>query len=179
MLVQFGACRLELVQGDITAQVVDAIVNAANHKLLGGGGVDGAIHRAGGPTLLDETGTKYPDGCPTGSAVATSAGKLKAKFVFHAVGPVWRGGVSGEVDLLRSAYRRCMELAVEYSCRSLALPAISAGAYGYPIDLAAEASLGVTRKFLLDQKQPELVRFVLFDGGTFGAYARVLEAMAE
>ena len=179
MLVQFGPCRLELVQGDITNQMVDVIVNAANHKLLGGGGVDGAIHRTGGPALMDETRTKHPDGCPTGSAVATSAGKLNAKFVFHAVGPVWRGGVSGEVDLLKSAYRRCLELAVAHSCRSLAFPAISTGAYGYPIDLAAEASLAVTREFLLGQKQPELVRFVLFDGGTFGAYARVLEAMAE
>ncbi len=181
MLVQFGSCRLELVQGDITKQVVDAIVNAANHKLLGGGGVDGAIHRAGGPALMEETRTKYPDGCQTGSAVATSAGKLNAKFVFHAVGPVWRGGVSSgdEVDLLKSAYRRCLELAVEYSCRSVAFPAISTGAYGFPMDLAAEASLAVTREFVLDQKQPELVRFVLFDGGAFGAYARVLEAMAE
>ena len=179
MLVQFGACRLELVQGDITRQQVDAIVNAANHKLLGGGGVDGAIHHAAGPTLMDETRTKYPDGCPTGSAVATSGGRLTAKFVFHAVGPIWRGGVSGEVDLLKSAYRRCLELSVEHSCRSLAFPAISTGAYGYPIDLAAEASLSVTREFLLGQKQPELVRFVLFDGGTFGAYARVLETMAE
>lgn len=179
MLVQFGTCRLELVQGDITRQAVDAIVNAANSRLAGGGGVDGAIHRAAGPTLMEETRTKYPDGCPTGSAVATSGGALSAKFVFHAVGPIWRGGVSGEVELLKSAYRRCLELATEHSCRSLAFPAISTGVYGYPIDLAAEASLSVTREFLLAQKQPDLVRFVLFDGGAFGAFARVLETMAD
>ena len=179
MLVQFGTCRLELVQGDITRQRVDAIVNAANSKLAGGGGVDGAIHRAAGSTLMDETRQRYPDGCPTGSAVATSAGLLNAKFVFHAVGPIWRGGVSGEIDLLKSAYRRCLELAVEHNCRSIAFPAISTGVYGYPIDLAAETSLAVTREFLLTQKKPELVRFVLFDGGAFGAYARVLEAMAD
>ena len=144
MLVQFGACRLELVQGDIAQQEVDAIVNAANARLAGGGGVDGAIHRAAGPTLMNETRTKYPHGCPTGSAVATSAGHLPAKFVFHAVGPIWRGGVSGEAGLLISAQRRCLELAVEHACRSIAFPAISTGAYGYPVDLAAEASLTVT-----------------------------------
>ena len=96
MLVQFGDCRLELFQGDITEQDVDAIVNAANPELAGGGGVDGAIHRAAGPTLMNETRTLYPDGCPTGSAVATTGGRLKAKYVFHAVGPVWRGGDQGE-----------------------------------------------------------------------------------
>lgn len=179
MLVQFGPCRIELVQGDITRQSVDAIVNAANHALMGGGGVDGAIHRAGGPTLMEETRTKYPDGCPTGSAVATSAGCLPAKYVFHAVGPVWRGGVAGEADLLSSAYRRCLELAVEHSCRSIAFPALSTGAYGYPMDLAAERSLTTVRDFLLEQQHPDLVRFVLFDAGSFGAFARALEAMAE
>lgn len=179
MLVQFGPCRIELVQGDITRQQVDAIVNAANHALMGGGGVDGAIHRAGGPTLMEETRTKYPDGCPTGSAVATTAGRLPAKYVFHAVGPIWRGGVAGEADLLASAYRRCLELAVEHSCRSIAFPAISTGVYGYPMDLAAENSLTTVREFLLKQQQPEMVRFVLFDPGSFGAFARALEAMAE
>lgn len=179
MLVQFGTCRIELVQGDITRQQVDAIVNAANQALMGGGGVDGAIHRAGGPTLMEETRAKYPDGCPTGSAVATTAGRLPARFVFHAVGPVWRGGVAGEADLLASAYRRCLELAVEHSCRSVAFPALSTGAYGYPMDLAAERSLMTVREFLLAQQQPELIRFVLFEGGSFGAFARALEAMAE
>lgn len=179
MLVQFGHSRIELAQGDITLQQVDAIVNAANSRLAGGGGVDGAIHRAAGPTLMDETRTKYPEGCPTGSAVATSAGRLRAKFVFHAVGPIWRGGVAGEAELLSSAYRRCLELAVENACPSIAFPAISTGVYGYPMDLAAERSLSAVRAFLLEHQQPELVRFVLFDGGSFGAFARALEAMAE
>jgi len=179
MLVQFGHSRIELAQGDITSQQVDAIVNAANSRLAGGGGVDGAIHRAAGPTLMDETRTKYPEGCPTGSAVATSAGRLRAKFVFHAVGPIWRGGVAGEAELLSSAYRRCLELAVENACPSIAFPAISTGVYGYPMDLAAERSLSAVRAFLLEHQQPELVRFVLFDGGSFGAFARALEAMAE
>ncbi len=179
MLVQFGSCRIELAQGDITVQQVDALVNAANLRLAGGGGVDGAIHRAGGPTLMEETRTKFPDGCPTGSAVATSAGRLRAKFVFHAVGPIWRGGVAGEANLLASVYRRCLELAVEHSCRSIAFPALSTGAYGYPMDLAAERSLSAVREFLIEHQQPELVRFVLFDGGSFGAFARALEAMAE
>ena len=179
MIVQFGSCRVELAQGDITTQHVAAIVNAANSRLAGGGGVDGAIHRAAGPSLMEEARVKYPDGCPTGSAVATSAGRLPAKFVFHAVGPIWRGGVAGEADLLASAYRRCLELAVEHACRSIAFPAISTGVYGYPMDLAAERSLSAVREFLWQQQQPELVRFVLFDGGSFGAFARALETMAE
>ena len=179
MNVQFGSSRIELAQGDITTQQVDALVNAANARLAGGGGVDGAIHRAAGPALMDETRAKFPDGCPAGSAVATSAGRLSARFVFHAVGPVWRGGVANESNLLASAYRRCLELAVEHSCRSIAFPALSTGAYGYPMDLAAERSLSAVRDFLIEHQQPNLVRFVLFDGGSFGAFARALEAMAE
>jgi O-acetyl-ADP-ribose deacetylase (regulator of RNase III) len=179
MLVQFGSCRLELVQGDITQQDVDAIANAANQRLAGGGGVDGAIHRAAGPVLMEETRELYPDGCPTGSAVATSGGNLRARHVFHAVGPVWAGGQKGEPDLLRSAYVRCLELAVENDCQSVAFPAISTGVYGYPVDLAAQTSLGATRDFLLEHGKPSLVRFVLFDEGSYGAFARVLESMTE
>lgn len=179
MIVQFGSCRLELVQSDITQQTTDAVVNAANSQLAGGGGVDGAMHRAAGPSLMAETQSQYPAGCPTGSAVATTAGRLSAKLVFHAVGPVWRGGIREEEKLLRSAYRRCLELAVEHSCHSISFPAISTGVYGYPIDLAAEASLREIREFLTQHKQPELVRVVLFDGGAFGAFARVLEGMSE
>lgn len=175
MFAYFGECRLELVQGNITLQQIDAIVNAANSQLAGGGGVDGAIHRAGGPSIMRETDEKYPQGCPTGSAVATSAGNLPAKFVFHAVGPVWRGGGKGEPELLASAYRRCLELAVEHNCEGIAFPAISTGVYSYPKDLAAETALGVARAFVAEARKPSLVRFVLFDGGTFGAFARVLE----
>lgn len=179
MRVQFGLCRLELTQGDITQQEVDAIVNAANSRLAGGGGVDGAIHRAAGPALMQETRRLYPEGCPTGSAVATSGGKLKAKHVFHAVGPVWRGGLKGEPEQLASAYRRCLELAVERKCESIAFPAISTGVYGYPMDLAAETALRTVRDFLVEQGKPSLVRFVLFSEGAYGAFARVLETMAE
>ena len=179
MLVQFGPCRVELQQGDITRQAVDAIVNAANSALAGGGGVDGAIHRAAGRSLKEETARRYPQGCPTGDAVPTAAGELKANYVFHAVGPVWRGGQQNEPDLLASAWRRCLELAIELDCRSLAFPAISTGVYGYPIDLAAETALQTTRQFLLEQQRPELVRIVLFDGGAYGAFARVLEQLTH
>lgn len=177
MFVQFGLCRLELSQGSITDQTSDAIVNAANSELAGGGGVDGAIHRAAGPSLMAETEQKYPHGCPTGSAVITGAGKLQARHVIHAVGPIWRGGQEGEPDALASAYRTCLELSVAHACRSIAFPAISTGVYGYPKDLAAEVSLSTVRAFLISQQQPELVRFVLFDGGTYGAFARVLESL--
>lgn len=177
MFVIIGSCRLELLQGDITRQQVDAIVNAANAELAGGGGVDGAIHRAGGPTLMNETRTKFPQGCSPGSAVPTSAGNLPAKFVFHAVGPIWRGGQDGEPDLLRSAFATCLELAVEHQCESLAFPAISTGVYGYPKDMAAETSLQTIHQFLNTRQQPKLVRMVLFDGGTYGAFARALESM--
>jgi O-acetyl-ADP-ribose deacetylase (regulator of RNase III) len=177
MFVYFGQSRLELAQGDITAQEVDAIVNAANSALAGGGGVDGAIHRAAGPTLMRETREQFPEGCPTGQAVATEAGDLKARFVFHAVGPVWRGGNAKESVLLASAYRRCLELAVERDCSSVAFPAISTGVYGYPKDLAAHVSLTTARDFLVQHGKPALVRFVLFDAGTLGAYARILETL--
>src|SRR5690606_38781202 len=150
MLVQFGTCTLQLVQGDITQQDVDAIVNAANAELAGSGGVDGAIHRAAGPALMQETRQKYPDGCATGSAVATRAGDLRAKYVVHGVGPVWRGGQSGEAEKLASVYRTCLELARRHDCKSIAFPAISTGVYGYPTDLAAETSLTAVRDFLLE-----------------------------
>ena len=175
----FGECIVELVRGDVTTQKVDAIANAANARLAGGGGVDGAIHRAAGPTLMEETRAKYPEGCPTGSAVATGAGNLAARYVFHAVGPVWRGGQKGEAEQLASAYRSCLELAVEHECRSIAFPAISTGVYGYPIDLAAQTALRTVREFLLEHQQPRRVRFVLFDEGSYGAFAQVLESMPQ
>ncbi len=179
MLIHFGPGRIRLVQGDITHEEVDAIVNAANAHLAGGGGVDGAIHRAGGPSLMEETRLRYPQGCPTGDAVATAAGKLRARYVFHAVGPVWRGGMQQESKLLASVYRRCLELAAEHECRSIAFPAISTGVYSYPTDLAADCSLKTVRDFLLDRALPLEARFVLFDAGTYGAFARVLEGMAD
>ena len=179
MLARLGECRLELLVGDITRQEVDAIVNAANSALAGGGGVDGAIHRAAGPSLMQETRQRHPDGCPTGHAVSTSAGDLSAKHVFHAVGPIWKGGRQGEPDLLAGAYRRCLELAIEHSCDSLAFPAISTGVYAYPIDLAANTALRTTRDFLVARGRPGLVRFVLFSEGAYAAFARVLESLVR
>lgn len=170
---------LELVQGDITLQDVDAIVNAANSQLAGGGGVDGAIHRRGGPSIMAETDRKYPDGCPTGSAVISGGGNLKARFVIHAVGPVWSGGSRGEEGLLAGAYRRSLELAIEHGCGSIALPALSTGAYRYPMDLAARVALATAIEFLKEHGRPELVRFVLFDAGAYGAFSAALEELTS
>ncbi|MBX3412467.1 MAG: O-acetyl-ADP-ribose deacetylase [Pirellulales bacterium] len=168
---------IELHQGDITLQEVDAIVNAANSELAGGGGVDGAIHRRGGPAIMAETERRYPQGCPTGSAVISGAGELPARHVIHAVGPVWGGGRQGETELLASAYRTCLELAVAAACRSLALPALSTGAYRFPMDQASRIALGTTIDFVRTQQRPELVRFVLFDAGAYGAFAAALEEL--
>ncbi|MGD9128459.1 MAG: O-acetyl-ADP-ribose deacetylase [Planctomycetia bacterium] len=170
---------IELHQGDITAETVDAIANAANSRLAGGGGVDGAIHRRGGPTIMQETDEKYPDGCPTGSAVITSAGNLDAKYVLHAVGPVWRGGTHGEQELLSSAYQRCLELAAEHDCHSVAFPAISAGVYRYPLDQAARVALSTVADFFATHDQPELVRFILFTESTYAAFAAALEELTK
>src|SRR5215510_2903878 len=134
-----GHERIRLVQGDITAQVVDAIVNAANSSLLGGGGVDGAIHRAGGPAILQEC--RLLGGCETGEAKATGAGRLAARYVIHTVGPVWRDGESGEDEALGSCHRAAMALASGLECRTLAFPAISTGVYGFPVDRAARIAL--------------------------------------
>jgi O-acetyl-ADP-ribose deacetylase (regulator of RNase III) len=168
---------IELRQGDITDECVDAIVNAANAHLAGGGGVDGAIHRRGGPEIMAETARRYPEGCPTGSAVITGAGELPARYVIHAVGPRWRGGNRGEAELLADAYRRSLELALAHGCRSIALPALSTGAYGYPLDQACRVALAVTRQFLVENALPELVRFVLFGAGAYGAFAAALDEL--
>jgi O-acetyl-ADP-ribose deacetylase (regulator of RNase III) len=171
---------LELVLGDITAQEVDAIVNAANSALAGGGGVDGAIHRAGGPTIMEETRRRYPDGCPTGSAVISGAGKLRANYVIHAVGPVWRGGNAGEEKLLASAYRRSLELAAEHACRSVALPALSTGAYRYPLDEAARVAINTAASFLSQSSADSslnLVRFVLFSAEALAAFEKATSSL--
>ncbi len=177
MQIQFGPCLLELTRGDITAQETDAIVTAANAALAGGGGVDGAIHKAAGPSVMEECEKLYPDGCPTGSAVATSAGQLGCKHLFHAVGPVWSGGRSDERTKLASAYTECLQLARKHGCNSIAFPAISTGAYSYPVDMAAAHSLEAVRDFLIEHKAPEHVRFVLYSGGIYGAFAYALDQL--
>ena len=177
MQIRFGPCLLELTHGDITQRSTDAIVNAANSALAGGGGVDGAIHQAGGPSIMDETNRRYPQGCPTGQAVISAAGRLPCRFVIHTVGPVWNGGTSDEQTLLKSSYTSSLALAVEYECLSVAFPAISTGVYGYPADLAATHSLAAVRDFLIQHKSPTHVLFVLFDSGMYGAYARALDEL--
>ena len=161
---------IEAVRGDITDQVVDAIVNAANSSLLGGGGVDGAIHRAGGPEIVAEC--RQLGGCDTGDAKATTAGRLPAHYVIHTVGPVWRGGEADEAELLASCHRRALEVAAELGCMSIAFPAISTGVYGYPVELAAPVAVAAAREA---QRPPvELVRFVLFGQGHLDAFSRAV-----
>lgn len=179
MQVVFQGRWLELVQGDITDQQVDAIVNAANSQLAGGGGVDGAIHRRGGPLIMAETAKRYPQGCPTGSAVVSTGGNLPARLVIHAVGPIWQGGQQGESAQLQAAYRRAFELASEHQCQSIAAPALSCGAYGYPVDQASRIALATTREFLEQDARLERVRFVLFSDGMYGAFAAALEALSR
>ncbi|MGH2427488.1 MAG: O-acetyl-ADP-ribose deacetylase [Candidatus Limnocylindria bacterium] len=175
-LLLAGARRLELAQGDITAQRVDAIANAANAALAGGGGVDGAIHRAAGPGLMAELRRRYPDGTPTGTAVATDAHDLPARWVLHAVGPIWRDGSHGEPEDLAGAYRSCLRLCDELGARSVAFPAISLGIYGYPHAAGARVALRTVAEHLRGETAVELARFVLFSADTHAAFA---EALAE
>lgn len=158
---------IRITKGDITKQSVDAILNAANSSLLGGGGVDGAIHRVGGPAILEECRelrrTRYSDGLPTGDAVSTTAGRLPARRVIHTVGPIWQNGVSREPEQLASAYENCLRVASEENLRTVAFPSISTGAYGFPIDLAAPIALGTVLKNLSPSPQSfDEIRFVLF-----------------
>jgi O-acetyl-ADP-ribose deacetylase (regulator of RNase III) len=162
--------RLEATRGDITLQRVDAIVNAANSSLLGGGGVDGAIHRAAGRELLEAC--RQLGGCPTGEARATPGFRLPAQWVIHTVGPVWSGGKRGEPELLASCYRRSLEIADELGIRSVAFPAISTGAYGFPGQLAAEIAVNTVRSA---DTEVELVRLVAFDAETFVLYRKALD----
>jgi len=164
--------RIKLVEGDITRQAVDAIVNAANETLLGGGGVDGAIHRAAGPELLAEC--RKLGGCPTGQARITRGYNVPAKFVIHTVGPVYRDGRHGEPELLASCHRESLRLAIENDCRTVAFPAISCGVYGYPIDEAARIAIGTVAEVLATSELSNEVRFVLFGQPAYGEFRDAL-----
>ena len=173
--------RVRLVRGDITQMETDAEVNAANSSLMGGGGVDGAIHRAGGPAILSECievrRTRYPDGLPTGEAVITGGGSLKARHVIHTVGPVWRGGGGGEERLLAAAYRSSLRVAVENGLKSVAFPSISTGAYGYPVEKAARTALAAVKGFIEENSALDEVVFVLFSESEYEVYVRALAAL--
>ena len=164
--------RIEAVQGDITRERVDAIVNAANATLLGGGGVDGAIHRAAGPELLAECRTL--GGCPPGEARITRGYRLAARHVIHTVGPVWGGGAQGEPDVLRDCYRHALALAERHGVRSIAFPCISTGAYGYPLEPAARIALDAVRAHVAGPTALELVRFVCYSAADLAVYRRLL-----
>jgi O-acetyl-ADP-ribose deacetylase (regulator of RNase III) len=170
--------RIEIARGDITTERVDAIGNAANAALRGGGGVDGAIHRAAGPGLLAELHERYPQGTGTGTAVATSGHDLPARWVLHAVGPVWRGGAQGEPELLAGAYRSSLRLADELGVRSVAFPAISMGIYGYPGPEGARVALTTVAEHLRGDTALQLVRFVLFSEETYDLFADALDRLA-
>ncbi len=167
--------RIEIVQGDITEQTIDVMVNAANGMLMGGGGVDGAIHRAGGPSIMAEC--RELGGCATGDAKVTTAGLLSARHVVHAVGPVWRGGARGEPELLASCYRRAVEIADGLGCTSLAFPSISTGIYGYPIELAAPIALATGREAAENSSGITLLRYVLFSAPDLAVYADAAERL--
>ena len=177
MRVQIGQTTLELVQGDITQQTTDAIVNAANSSLLGGGGVDGAIHRAAGPSLLQAT--RKLGGCDVGDAKITPGFNLKARHVIHAVGPVYREDDPQVARLLASAYTRCLETAAEHGLRSLAFPAISTGVYGYPMRAAADIALLAVWDYLAENARFDLIRFVLYDAIAFGVFSAALQSLSD
>ena len=164
--------RIDIVSGDITALDVDAIVNAANSGLRGGGGVDGAVHRAAGPELLDAC--RVIGGCPTGEVRVTPGFRLKAKHVIHAVGPIWRGGTEDEPELLASAYRAAMRAAQELGALEVAFPAISTGIYGYPLEAATDVAIATVCDFLREHELPQRVVFCCFDARTEAVYRRML-----
>lgn len=180
---ELGGCRLELVQGDITREATDAIVNAANGSLLGGGGVDGAIHRAGGPTILEECrrvrANDWPKGLPDGEAVLTGGGRLAARHVIHTVGPIWSGGARGEPETLARCYGNSLALAERHGLRSIAFPSISTGAFGYPIEKASGVALAAVREGLRATARVRLVRFVLFSTSDLAVYERALDGLSS
>jgi O-acetyl-ADP-ribose deacetylase len=181
MEFKVGNASVELIKGDITDVDADAIVNAANSTLLGGGGVDGAIHLKGGAKILEECKlireTEWPDGLPTGKAVMTSGGNLKAKYVIHTVGPVWLGGFHVEAELLKQAYRNTLKLAASKGLRTIAFPSVSTGAYGYPVEEASRVALATVKSFLENEDKIEKVTFVLFSDKVYEVYLKTAESI--
>lgn len=179
---KIGKTRLTITRGDITTMVTDAIVNAANSGLMGGGGVDGAIHRAGGPAILAECKeiVARQGRLPAGQAVITTGGRLPARYVIHTVGPIWQGGRNREAELLASAYRESLELAAQHNLASIAFPSISTGAYGYPVNEAARVALKTVASFLQEGSSPlQEVTFVLFNEETYRAYRTALNGIID
>jgi O-acetyl-ADP-ribose deacetylase (regulator of RNase III) len=178
MKITVNRTNVSMVQGDITRQTTDAIVNAANSSLMGGGGVDGAIHRAGGPAILEECKkiVAQQGRLPTGKAVISTGGNLKARYVIHTVGPIWHGGSGSEAELLQNAYHECLKLATENKLTSISFPSISTGAYGYPVEGAAEIAVSTVVSFLEGQLTSlKDVVFVLFDSRTYQSYCSALQ----
>lgn len=175
MEVIIDGTTISLIRGDITREETDAVVNAANERLAGGGGVDGAIHAAGGPAIMEEC--RKIGSCPTGTAVITTGGTLKARHVIHTVGPVYRGGTHGEARLLESAYCSSLKLALENGLKSVAFPSISTGVYGYPVEEAAKIALSTVIGFVKRNKGLDLVRFVLFSDRDLSVYSRTLSSL--
>ncbi|HUJ84416.1 MAG TPA: O-acetyl-ADP-ribose deacetylase [Candidatus Acidoferrales bacterium] len=181
MEFKVGKAILQIIRGDITDVEADAIVNAANSSLMGGGGVDGAIHRKGGSRIDEECRrireTEWPDGLPTGKAVITSGGNLKAKYVIHTVGPVWMGGFHVEAELLKQAYRNSLKLAVARGLKAIAFPSISTGAYGYPVEEASRVAVQTVKDFLEKEDRLEKVILVLFSEGNFQVYVETAKSI--
>ncbi len=181
MEFKVGTAILQLIKGDITDVETDALVNTANSSLMGGGGVDGAIHRKGGPKILEECkrirATEWPDGLPTGKAIITSGGNLKAKYVIHTVGPVWLGGFHVESELLKQAYRNSLKLVVAKGLKTVAFPSISTGGYGYPIEEASKTAIKTVKDFLEKEDRITKVVFVLFSESAFEIYLKTAKSL--
>jgi O-acetyl-ADP-ribose deacetylase (regulator of RNase III) len=178
-----GKTKIRIVQGDITKQNTDAIVNAANSSLMGGGGVDGAIHRKGGPKILEECKkireTEWPEGLPTGKAVITKGGNLKARYIVHTIGPIWHGGKHGEPELLAEAYSNSLKIAVSRGLKTIAFPSISTGAYGYPMEEASKVALKTIREFLEKEDKLDEVILVCFTQSSLETYGKTAEGIFE
>lgn len=181
MEVTLNNTRLVLLRGDITKQETGAIVNAANSALAGGGGVDGAIHRAGGPKIMEECRAirERQGGCPTGTAVITSGGNLPARYVIHTVGPIWRGGRANEAELLRSCYHSSLRLAADHGIKTIAFPSISTGVYGYPVEAAAAVAVQAIVDYIASESGFAEIRLVLFSDRDYDTYARALAAVMK